>query len=213
MKYIIHEFNTNEKSDSFVKKIVSGFSSLTIPKHDNWKDGKKVVIQQLLIKSLTYKAEELKFKKNPFSNFHNLPIRVSRGLDTLSVRFGEDEQGDKFALIPCFNHSNGAERTLVFTNILYTLGIIHYSVLWVPSNALASITDGIVKESIFRECLTEYRGVFPQPTYLVEIFPEDFFDLKNYRFDTSFWKKGMKSNESFREFLKEEPGVKRYLGL
>ena len=97
--------------------------------------------------------------------------------------------------------------------MLFLREIVDYIILWAPSDSLAKITDGIVKESIFRVCLTEYRGEFPQPVFLIEILEQDFFDLKQYRVDTEFWKKAIKNEQTFNHFLKTEPGVRRHLGL
>jgi len=213
MKFTIHEYNNTQKFSSEIESIVSNFQSLVLPTHDGWKEGKKIVIQQLLIQMLTNRANEMGLSDGSLNQTEKLSKRVKKGINTLYARFGEDAHGRRFVLIPCFIHSNGAERILVFTKMLFLREIVDYIILWAPSDSLAKITDGIVKESIFRECLSEYKGEFPQPVFLIEILEQDFFDLKQYRVDTQFWKKAIKNEQTFSDFLKNEPGIRRHLGL
>ena len=213
MKFTIHEFNNTQNFSSEVENLTSNFQSLLVPTHDSWKEGKKTVIQQFLIQMLTSRANEIGLSDGSLNQTEKLSKRVKKGINTLYARFGEDANDRRFVLIPCFIHSSGAERILVFTKMLFLREIVDYIILWAPSDSLASITDGIVKESIFRECLSEYRGEFPQPVFLIEILDQDFFDLKQYRVDTQFWKKAIKNEQTFNHFLKTEPGVRRHLGL
>lgn len=213
MKFSIHEFNNCKHFSSEVEGIISEFESLMIPTHDKWKLGKKIVIQQVLVQMLTNRANEIGLNDDSVNQTDKLSKRVKTGINSLFARFGKDSNGHRFVVIPCFIHSNGAERILVFTKMLFLREIVDYILLIAPSDSLASITDGIVKESIFRECLTEYRGEFPQPVFLIEILEQDFFDLKRYRADTKFWKDAIKNEHTFRDFLKNEPGIRRHLGL
>ena len=162
---------------------------------------------------LTSRANEIGLSDGSLNQTEKLSKRVKTGINTLYARFGEDANGRRFVVIPCFIHSNGAERILVFTKMLFLREIVDYIILWAPSDSLASITDGIVKESIFRECLSEYRGEFPQPVFVIEILEQDFFDLKQYRVDKQFWKDAIKNEQTFSDFLKNEPGVRRHLGF
>ena len=213
MKFRIHKYNNTQNFSSEVEGITTEFESLMIPTHDKWKRGKKNVIQQVLVQMLTNRANEIGLNDGSLNQTDKLSKRVKTGINSLFARFGKDAKGRRFVVIPCFIHSSGAERILVFTKMLFLREIVDYIILWAPSDSLASITDGIVKESIFRECLSEYRGEFPQPVFVIEILEQDFFNLKQYRADKQFWKDAIKNEQTFSDFLKNEPGVRRHLGF
>jgi hypothetical protein len=211
MKFDIIQYFTgnleNDLADSFLKN----FHSVKIPTHNAWKKKPKVVIQELLNLQLQYVCRHSGLSNIPETIQKTLPNRVVKTLER--AQFGYDEHGKRFVAIANFNHSNGCEKLLSSLHLLHIQNHVDYVVIFCASPELKSITDGIMSNKDIAICMTEYKNLFSQPTFVVSINPLEFFDLRSYRDAKDFWKQYTKSADTFDKLITEHPSVKHSLGI
>ena len=211
MKFDIIQYFTGNLENNSTDSFLSNFHNLKIPKHNAWKRRQKVVIQELLNLQLQYVCRNSGLSNIPETIEKTLPKRVVKTLDR--AQFGYDEHGKRFVAIANFNHSNGCEKLLSSLHLLHMQNHVDYVVIFCASPELKSITDGIMSTNDIAICMTEYRNLFSQPTFVVSIKPLDFFDLRSYRDDKDWWKQYTKSTDTFEELITEHPSTKQSLGI
>lgn len=211
MKFDIIQYFTDNLDNNLTDSFLDNFYNVKIPTHNAWKRKNLIVIQELLNLQLQYVCKHSGLSEIPETIKGSLPKRVLKTLD--NALFGFDDQQKRFLAIANFGHSNGCEKLLSALHLLHIQNQIDYVILFCASPELKSITDGIISTKDVEICMTQYRNLFSQPTFVISINPLEYFDLRSYRDDKIFWKQYTKSLETFENLITEHPSIKRSIGI
>ena len=199
------------KQSHVVDEFISSFENIKIPIHEMWKEPPKIVIQALLRQAITHSMISKYSDSKWTTDVHQLPNRIKSTLKQSLI--GHDRNNSSFIMLPSFVHVNGTEKILLALQSMYAQHRIDYAVLFVCGRELKGITDGIIYSEKICETIESYRGIFTLPLYIVEIFPDDFFNMITYRHNKDFWTPYLANQDKFNQLLVDHPALVRSLGL